>query len=159
MSERYIGYLAVLGVVGIALACWLYMEGGRNNKIIRRLGGAFVLALTVNLISFFMKVWSPFFLIVLPALFGGFSMGYGANIGYLKVARRSLYALAVCASGLIFCLVLGGNAWIVLPLHIGVAAWTIWLGVKNPVHAAAEEVFVCLLLNTGLIMYPFVTGN
>lgn len=155
MSERYLGYLAVGSLLGVVAACALYMEGGRANKIIRRLGGAAVLAITVNTTSFVLGNWSVYFLLILPALFGGFSMGYGADIGYLKFARRLIYMLAVCASGLIFCLVLGGNAWIVLPLHVGVACWTIWLGLKNPLPASVEEPFICALLNIGLVMYPF----
>lgn len=155
MSERFIGYLAVGGLLGVVIACALYMEGGRSNKIIRRLGGAFVLALTVNIISVILKNWSPWFLIFLGSLFGGFSMGYGANIGYQKIIRRAIYAICICASGLVFCFVLGGNAWVILPLHVGVGAWSIWLGVKNPVPAAAEEPFICALLNLGLVMYPF----
>ena len=131
------------------------MEGGRSNKIIRRLGAAAVLALTVNLLTVFLKNWSPWFLLCLPALFGGFSMGYGADKGYVKLIRRAIYAFCICLTGLIFCIVLGGKAWLILPVHVGVAAWSIWLGVKNPIPAAAEEVFICALLNFGLVMYPF----
>jgi hypothetical protein len=40
--------------------------------------------------------------------------------------------------------------------HVGVGMWSIWLGVKNPIEASAEEVFICALLNIGLMMYGFV---
>ena len=156
MSERLIGYMACLGLIGLVISCALYMEGGRKNKIIRRLGGAFVLALTVFLLSLFMGLWNYVFIVIFPLLFAGFSMGYGANIGYIKVIRRSVYALFICLSGLVICIVIGGNSWFILPLHVGVALWSVWLGVKNPMYAAAEEVFVCALLNIGLIMYPFI---
>jgi len=74
-----------------------------------------------------------------------------------KIFRRTLYALTVCSSGLLFCLSVGGNTWLLLPLHLGVGAWSIWLGIRNPIHAAAEEGLVCVLLCLGLISYPFVT--
>jgi hypothetical protein len=155
MSEYLIGFLAVISLAGVVLSSASYMIGGRRNKIIRRLGGAFILASTVNLVSVFLNNWSPYFLLLLPALFGGFSMGYGADIGYVKFIRRLLYAIAICGSGLIMCLVLGGASWLILPLHVSVGLWSIWLGVKSIVPAAAEEVFICALLNLGLVMYPF----
>lgn len=156
MSEYYIGFQAIGGLVGVVVACVLYMIGGRSNKIIRRIGSAFILAVTVNVLCAVRGIWSPYQLIVFPALFGGFSMGYGADSTGMKIIRRLLYAVAICTSGVILALTIGGNAWMILPLHIGVGLWTVWLGVKNPIQAAAEEVFVCALLNIGLVMYPFV---
>lgn len=156
MSEYAIGNLAVGGMLGLTLSTWLYMIGGRANKIIRRLGAALVLAVTVNLLSVAMGKWHPLMIAILPSLFAGFSMGYGANVGYLKFVRRLLYCLGVCSAGAIMALALGGNAWMILPLHIGVGLWTIFLGLKNPTLAASEEVFVCALLNIGIIIYPFI---
>ena len=76
-----------------------------------------------------------------------------------KVIRRSIYAVGVCGAGLIYCLTFNGNAWLIFPLHIGVGIWSVWLGVKNPLHAKAEEFFISMLLNIGLIMYPFIVGR
>lgn len=156
MSEYQIGHLATFGLLGVTLASWLYMLGGRSDKIIRRLGGAFVLAATANALSKLMGYWSPWQLLILPALFGGFSLGYDGESLRMKVVKRFFYATAICSSGLILCLTIGGKAWLVLPVHMGVGVWSVWLGVKNPLKAAAEEVFVCALLNIGLMMYLFV---
>jgi len=158
MSEYVIGFQAVGALVGLVIASALYMIGGRSNKIIRRLGAAFVLTATVNILCAIRGIWQPLMLAVLPLQFAGMSLGYGADITWWKVIRRSVYASAICMSGLLMCFILGGNAWMILPLHIGVAAWSIWLAVKNPLPAAAEETFVCALLNTGLMMYPFTGG-
>jgi len=97
-------------------------------------------------------------LTIYPALITGFSMGYGDKGvgGYYKFARRLIYALGVLLSGLIMTIVLGGAAWAVFVPHVGIGLWSIWMGYKNPVEAAAEEGFICLILNAGLILYPFI---
>ena len=156
MSEMSIGTLATIAIVGLALMCFMYMWGGRSGKWKRRFVGAFIGCVLVNALMVIRGLWSPWFLTLFPALSIGFHLGYGAEIPIVKVLKRTIYCLTICGSGLICALVLGGNAWLVLPLHVGVGLWSIWLGVKNPIEAAAEETFVCLLLNAGLIMYPFI---
>lgn len=156
MNEYTIGWQASISGLGAVIGATLYWIGGRNNKAIRRILGSFILALTVNGICLWREIWSPFFLIVFPLLFAGFSLGYGADGTFHKITKRTSYALACCMSGLVFCFVLGGNTWFVLIPHIGIALWSIYLGVKNPISAAAEEFFICMLLNIGLIMYPFI---
>jgi len=156
MSEYDIIWLASGSGIGLVIASTLYSIGGRAKKIIRRLGGALVLALTVNIISGFKGIWTGQLLLILPLLFAGFSMGYGADFVPMKILRRTLYMLGVCASGAIFIWSFGGNAWWVFIPHIGIGAWSIYLGVRNPIDAAAEEFFISMLLNLGLCMYPFI---
>jgi hypothetical protein len=156
MSEYTILYTAFGSMIGLSLACLLYALGGRDGKWKRRFIASLILAITVNLASLVMGVFSFWLFLAFPSLIVGFSMGYGADTLMAKIIRRSIYALSVIASGLIFCLVFGGNAWWVLPVHIGVGLFSIYLGVRNPLVAAAEEVFVCALLNIGLCAYPFI---
>lgn len=156
MNEYDIGHLAVGGLFGVSLACLLYMYGGRKYKIIRRLGSAVVLTTTVCLLTLAMGKFNWWLLGILPLLFGGFSMGYGGDSIYIKLTRRFLYTVGVLSSGLLICIVLGGNAWFVLPAHVLMGILSIYLGIKNPIHAASEEVFICAMLNLGLVMYPFI---
>lgn len=93
-----------------------------------------------------------------PILCGGFSLGYGADRFWTKLAKRAIYASAVVMAGLLLCFLVDNKAWAVFIPHVGVAAWSIYFGVKNPIEAAAEEFFICMLLNLGLMMYPFMTG-
>jgi len=159
MSEMTIGVQAVVALFGLGVTSLFYMLGGRSGKWRRRYVGAFVLALTVNGLSAWRGIWTPYMLIVFPCLIAGFSMGYGGDNFGKKLFRRSLYALGVISAGLVFCFTLGANAWWILIPHAGVGAFSIFLGVKNPLKdAAAEEVFVCALLNLGLLMYPFSAG-
>lgn len=156
MSEYTPLWTAFGSLIGLSLSCLLYALGGREGKWKRRFVASFILALTVNLASLIMGRFSFWLFLAFPALIAGFSLGYGADVLIWKVIRRSIYALGVIGSGLIFCLVFGGNAWWVLPIHIGVGLFSVYLGVRNPVYASAEEVFVCALLNIGLCIYPFI---
>lgn len=77
---------------------------------------------------------------------------------YKKILRRSLYALGVMSSGLLCAFIIGHGAWIMLFVHIGVGAFSILLGTKNILPASVEEPLICVLLNLGLICYPFISG-
>lgn len=156
MSEFTTGTLASLSIVGLSLMCFCYMWGGRSGKWKRRFLGAFVGCALINALLALRGLWSPWALTIMPALSIGYHLGYGSDIPFIKVVKRTICAIAICSAGLILCFIIGGNAWFILPLHVGVGLWSIWLGTKNPLEAAAEETFVCLLLNAGLIMYPFV---
>ena len=156
MDEYLILYTAAGSMLGLTLSTFLYALGGREGKWKRRFIASLILAITVNVASWIMGRFSFWLFLAFPVLIAAFSMGYGADTLIMKVIRRAIYALGVCATGLIFCLVFGGNAWWVLPVHVGVGLFSIYLGVRNPIYAAAEEVFVCALLNIGLCMYPFV---
>lgn len=155
MSEYTIGYIATGSLIGLAVACLLYMLGGRRHKAIRRFGGSFVIALTVNLASFFMGIYSFWYLLIYPLKIGEFSMGYGGH-SLPRQVQRGLIVATSALCGLIFCLTMGGMAWIVLAIQVIVGAITILFAFKNPIWAAAEEVLVCVLNNGVLIFYPFL---
>lgn len=145
-------------LIGLSISSLLYMLGGREGqgKWKRRFVGSFILALTVNIICVLRDIWHWQFLLIGPCLAIAFSNGYGADSLFDKVIRRLFYTLGVCLSGLIFCLVLGGNAWWLLIPHVGVGLWSIYMGTRNPLEASAEEGFICVLLNLGLVSYPFI---
>lgn len=156
MSEYTIGYTAVGALFGMSLACLLYMLGGRNGKWKRRFIGSLILSTTVCLCAHIMHRFSWWLTLTYPALAIGFSFGYGGDTTLKKIYKRLIYALAVMSSGVVCAVVMQGNAWMVLVPHIGIGLWSIWLGVKNPLFAASEEVFVCASLSLGLVMYPFI---
>ena len=143
---------------GLVIGSGLYSMGGRSRKWLRRFLGAAVLAGTVCGISAWRGIFNPFMLAVFPVLVGGFSLGYGGDQISVKLRKRALCCLAVCMAGLVMAICIGGNAWMVLPFHFGVAIFSVYLGLINPIAAAAEEFFICLILNTGLMAYAFVGG-
>lgn len=165
MSEYDIGNAAVLGVIGGAIYCWFWMLGGRSDKWLRRYVGATFMGCVVNCLALFMGNWNPWMLCVIPALMLGSSMGYegawtrdeaGKTILYRKVLRRFTFTLGMLIAGLIMAFLYGGSAFTVFYLQIGASVIAMLLGIFNPVHAAAEEVFVCLFYNILLCTYPFV---
>ena len=158
MSEYTILYTAVGALVGLVASALLYALGGRDGKWKRRFVASAILSTTVNLCSLVMGKWTWELLCTYPLLVIGFSLGYGVNNGDVmwKVIRRALYTLGSITSGLLFIFFVSQAGWLVFVPHVGVALWSIWLGVKNPISAAAEEVFICTLLNLGLCMYPFM---
>jgi len=154
MDEYLTVWQFFVGMIGLSISVLLYMLGGRSDKIIRRLGAALALALTVNGLALWRDVWDIRMLLVLLCLFGGFSMGYGAETTWSKLARRMVYALGVLSAGALMAYLT--NGWAVFVPHAGVGLWSIYLGVKNPVEATAEEGWICGLLNMGLLSYVFI---
>ncbi len=156
MTETNIGYLAIGALIGLTAGSLCYMLGGRKDKWRRRILGSAIISSTVIIgcIVFGLFNWLQLFIYL--ALFAGFSLGYGGTSGPEKILRRTIYCLGVCASGALMAWTLGGGAWWLFILHLWIAAGSIFFAIKNPVHAAAEEVLVCVLLNVVLVFYPFI---
>jgi len=101
--------------------------------------------------------FEPFLLLMIPALMLGSSNGYGGDTVLKKVARRVVFSLGMLLSGVVVCLTLdSGNAWALFVVQASVAFASVYVGVKNPISAPAEEVFVCALHCLVLSAYPFV---
>ncbi len=147
----------VVSIFGLAIGCILYSMGGYSGKWKRRFVGSFIIAATFNGVCAWRGLWSPWLLLSFPVLIGSFCLPYGAEALLPKIIKRTTVVLAVICSGLAFCLLHGGNAWWVLVPHVGVGLWSVYLGVKNPIQARAEEGFICLFLCSGLLMYPFIS--
>jgi len=158
MSEYAIVWTAFGAFIGLGVGCLFYSLGGRKGKWLRRFVGSFIIASTLWICSVVMHNFYWWFLLAYPLLAIGFSFGYGADVFWEKVFKRTCFALMVMSAGLVCAIVVGGNAWMVFIYQVGVGLWSIFLGVKNPISAPAEEAFVCASLNLGLIAYPFVTG-
>jgi len=157
MNEYGIVYQSFGGLIGLSIGCLFYSLGGRSGKWKRRFIGSFIIASTFNILCALQGIWQPLLLLSYPMLVGTFCLPYGADTTFPKVIKRTTIVLASFFIGLCFCLLNGGNAWLLLILHFGVSIWSVLLGVKNPMYAAAEETFICCLLCLPLIMYPFTT--
>jgi len=158
MSETWMGTIPLIGTIVVAFGCWLYMLGGRSGKWRRRFIGALLCATAIWVEALLIGNFSFWMLIAYPMLIASFSLGYGSQFLATKIIKRAVVVLASLTVGLTMCLVLGGTAWWVLPVQVFIAIPTIYLGTRNPVYAAPEEFFVCLLLTECNLMYPFVKG-
>ena len=156
MSETWIGTIAFIEMLILCVGCWFYMLGGRSGKWKRRFVGSLICstALWVGLVLTQQFNWWA--LGVYPLLIGAFCLGYGSDVPLTKILKRMIVVAATLTTGVLMAVIIGGNAWMVLPLQAAIAMGSVWLGVKNPITAAAEEFFVCLLLTQCLMMYPFV---
>ena len=164
MTETQIGLTAVGGAFGAVLGSLLYMLGGRDDtqpdggriwwkrKFVRRFLGSLVISASTWATIALMGKWNPWMLALYPLVATGMSLGYGAETLTRKILRRTLFALGVLSGGALLAIILGGNAWWLLTLQIGVGLWSVFLGVKNPIAAASEEVLISTLLT---VVYPF----
>jgi len=157
MTNEYLTlYQFTCALLGLVLGSFCYGLGGRSGKWRRRICGSFVLAFTVNYVSFLRGVWEWPLVFVWLFLYGAFSIGYGGDSIGVKLRKRTLYALAVCTAGTLFWPIFGPKMlWITIP-HLYIGLWSVYFGVRNPIPAAAEEMLICALLNIGLISYPFL---
>lgn len=155
MTETMIGTIPLIGTILVAIGCWFYMLGGRDGKWKRRFIGSLICATAIWVEALLLGVFQWIQLSVYPLLMTCFSLGYGSEIFLTKVIKRSIVVLCSLLTGVMFCLTIGHTAWLILPVQVVVAAVSIWLGVRNPVPAAAEEFFVCLFLTICNLMYPF----
>lgn len=156
MTETFLGTIPAIEAIILIVGCWLYMLGGRSMKWRRRFIGSLICAtaIWVGLLLMGRFKWQA--LGIYPLLMIGFSLGYGAEVVFEKIIKRGLIVACLCLSGVLMAYVLGGKAWQILPLQAFIGLGSIYLGVKNPVQAAGEEFFVCLLLTECLIMYPLI---
>lgn len=159
--------LVALGGFMAFCANVLYMWGGTEGfgdyaKLWRRLGAAFLLASAVNFIAIAIQSWAWQYLIFYPALFAGFSNGYGGDSTIIKVIRRSLYALGVsaaCIAGL-YATGFTGMGYLLLGLSVLTGLTSIVLGVVNPFKSArVEEFLICQVLTLYIPFWPYVGGN
>ena len=156
MTETFVGTVPVIGTAILVLGCWFYMWGGRDGKWKRRFIGSLLCSLAIIAETLIFKNFNIFQLLCYPLLIGTFILGYNATTTMKKVIRRSIVVGTSLLVGLIMCLTIGGKAWLILPVQAIVAFCSVWLAVKNPIPASAEEFFVCLLLTECNLMYPFV---
>lgn len=155
MSEQNLIWMFALAMSFLTIGSVLYSMGGYSGKWKRRFLGSFILASGYNFLCLMLGKFSPWLLFTYPLLILTFVLPYGAETTFPKIIKRTCVVLAALLSGLLFCLV-NGNGWGVFIPHVGIAAWSIYMGVRNPIQARAEEGFICVMLTLGLYMYPFI---
>ena len=159
MNEYKILWTGAASLIGLVIASTLYAIGGRKYKAIRRFGGSLILTVTIVMSAIVMEVYSHMLWIIYPLLAAGFSLGYGGDGFWEKLTRRSIYAIAICGSGLFLALLFGvPNGFNLFYIHLVMGAISVALGLANPVYAPIEEMLVCMVLNIMLIAYPYLTG-
>lgn len=159
MSEINLGTMAVVALIVCAIDSFFWMWGGRDGKWKRRFVGSAIQTLGLNIISLILNTWVWQYLITLVSEIVSRIMGYGGDTISQKIIRRLVFALGSLGTGAILAWGLGFStaAIIVLICQFIASIVSIILGVKNPVPAAVEEVFVCFSLKYINYLYIFVS--
>lgn len=158
-------WLVCGGGLAAFIANCLYAIGGTDMtgkggwKWLRRFVASFILALAANLIAAFVQVWHWQYILFMPILSIGFSLGYGADTVAGRVLKRS-----ICAVAIVSCCVVGawvhefsGLSLIVAGLSVLIGAGSVVLGVLNPFNnAPAEQFLVCQILTLFVPFWAFV---
>ena len=153
-SEMWLGTIPVFGMLLIIAGAWLYQAGGRSGKWKRRFLGSFIVSSSIWGVSYLLGNFSWWLVALYPLCIGSFVLGYGSDNTWGKIGRRATVASASLMSGILLAVVF--SAWGVFPIEVATASLTIYLGVKNPIQAAPEEFFICVLLWLPKLMYCFV---
>lgn len=158
MSEMTLGTLAVIGLAICVIDCFFWMWGGRQGKWKRRFVGAGLQTLGINILALISGTWAWQFILAMGPEIGSRSMGYGGDTTGEKIMRRSVFAAGSLAAGAILAWGAGFNGkavWLLIAQAVA-SVVSIILGIKNPLPAAVEEVFVCISLKYINYGYLFV---
>lgn len=158
MTETTLGTLAVTALGICIVDCFFWMWGGRSGKYKRRFIGSTIQTLGINILALVMSTWVWQYAASLITEFISRSLGYGGESTGEKVLRRSVFALGSLATGVLLAwgCEFSGKAIALLVGQVIASAVSILLGVKNPLPAAVEEVFVCLSLKYINYGYLFI---
>lgn len=158
MTEFNLGTLAVIALGICVLDTFLWMWGGRSGTWKRRFIGSGIQAAGINILALIVGSWVWQFAASILAEIGSRVMGYGGDTTGEKILRRSVFALGSLAAGAVLAwgAGFGGRAVTLLICQAIASITSIILGVKNPLPASIEEIFVCMSLKYFNYAYIFV---
>ena len=158
MGEFTLGTLAVVALLICVVDCFFWMWGGRSGKWKRRFLGAGIQVIGINGLALIVGTWVWQFAASIVGEVASRCMGYGGDTTGEKLVRRTVFALGSLAAGacLAWGLEFSGAAVTLLICQAVASVVSIILGLKNPLPAAVEEVFVCLSLKYINYGYLFV---
>jgi hypothetical protein len=161
MSEFNLGTLAVIALAICVVDCFCWMAGGRSGKWKRRFVGAGIQTLGINILALICGTWAWQFALALGPEIGSRCLGYGGDTPGEKILRRSVFAAGSLLAGAVLAWGVGftGKAIWLLSAQAVASVVSIILGVKNPLPAACEEVFVCLSLKYINYGYLFIRAG
>jgi len=158
MSETTIGILACVGLFICVVDCFLWMWGGRSGNWKRRYIGSTVQSIGLNALSLILGTWVwQYAASFIPEMISR-CLGYGGDTTIEKIIRRSVFAAGSLMVGVLLAygLAFSGKAITLLICQAVAAVVSVILGVRNPLPAAVEEVFVCISLKYINYGYIFV---
>jgi len=153
MTEQTLQVISCMKILLVGIFASLYAYGGMSGKWKRRIVGSSVYTVGLCLFSLWQGSFSFWYILVLPLLFGGLSLGYGSDSTLWKIIKRSRYGL-LCGIATLPIFVVQ-QAWTLLFLHILICVSTsVICGVWNQTSSArAEET----LIGASIVLVPIFT--
>lgn len=148
VNELQIGFLGTISLLIPVVYSWLQMLGGRDinylgirARIWGRLIAPLFLSGAVCLLALFLGKFHWHYLASLLAYPVSTTLGYGGNNLWVKLSRRTLWALVRVSCSLIFAVTAG--AWTLWISQLLIALWAAnLLGIKNVLKAPQEEMLI-----------------
>jgi hypothetical protein len=155
-------WLIALGGFGAYLGNVCYMAGGTSGFGLwwRRFLGSFILASSANIVAIILHAWVWQYLLFWPILIAGMSLGYGSSQFWIKVLKRTIFALGVVMTCVIGAWIAhwSSSALLVLGLSIATGLTSVLLGVFNPFkNAPLEQFIICQVLTLYVPWWSFVS--
>jgi len=134
------------GLVVVVVCSGLYAWGGMEMKFLRRFIAPTICAGFLAIIN-----RDPLQLIKAPLLGASSSLGYGADLLWAKIAKRSYCGLAFCLSASSDHII--RRKWVpVIFSFISIVGVFILYGVFNPIQARGEETFIAAIIYMNAIL-------
>ena len=158
MSELTLGFFAVMALLICVVDCFFWMWGGRAGKWRRRYIGSGIQMSGINILALICGTWAWQFAVALIPEVISRTFGYGGDSTKEKLTRRSIFAIGSLAAGamLAWTANFSSGAITLLICQALASVISIIIGVKNPLPAAVEEVFVCMTLKYFNYGYLFI---
>ena len=172
MNEYWIGTILVIQILLMLVGAYLYMIGGREHKWYRRFLSPVFSTASVIIGAIWFQIFNWWMLLLLPAFSLHYHLGYGTDAvpitltRYLEISkfklvhgllRRGRYALiGITLPAIIMIASLGSQVAWILPIHFAFGALTVYIGIKHPIQAPAEELLRYILITLPVILYTLV---
>ena len=159
-GQEDIWFVAILGFMAF-VANVLYAAGGTKGFGLfwRRFIGSFILALSASICALYLGAWSWKYLLIYPALIGGFSLGYSSDTLLGKITRRTIFALGVLMACLVGLWATGFTSfgWVVFILAAVTGLTSVVLGAINPFkNAPLEQFLICQVLTLYIPFWAYI---
>lgn len=159
-GQEFIWLVALAGLMQCAASIMYAMGGTKGFGLVwRRYIGSGLIAAALNIVALAVHNWHWQYILVYPALIGGFVLPYKGDTIWQKIIKRTIFFVA-CMGSSVFCLWASGfsGAGIgVMICQFMLGSFSVFFGSCNPWDdAPVEQFFVCEALTLFLFAWPWV---
>lgn len=153
MNEYTLIWQILTAFLATGASATLYAMGGRAVKQLRRFIAPGVILVALVGISVWLGSFAWILLAVYPDLVVAWSLGYGSDIKWIKIAKRCIVGAVILALSALLAFHYG--LWWVFGIHAVLVGISVVLGVFSIMPAAVEEFLICIMHTFPLFWYLF----